>query len=235
MVAFIGQFLAGLFNLAKGDTFGAVAMGAYGLFWGMYWYFIQFSSAAMITNGVTPLLLGGAGFTQIQAINLTNNFFGYACIPWLILTTTFVFCALRMALLELWIFIVVDCVFLTVIGAQFQDYGSSGLVAWTKAAGAWSLILALTSWYFIAVILVNQTYNHSVLPMGHSRPIIMNWPHEFGSVKHQETHRNLNLFLPEEKLRRAQSLQTPYNPEEQMHRQTHIGGLPAPEIVEKQV
>lgn len=38
IMAFVGQFLAGLWNLTKGDTFGAVAMGSYGLFWLMYFW-----------------------------------------------------------------------------------------------------------------------------------------------------------------------------------------------------
>jgi len=229
MVAFLGQFLAGLWNLTKGDTFGAVAMGSYGLFWGMYWYFIQYSFTGMVEEGMAPVAAGGGGMGQLQAINQANAMFGYLAIPWLVLTTTFVLCALRMALLELWIFIVVDCVFVCVIGSQFASYGSSTQVAWTKALGAWSLILAITAWYFVAVILVNTTYNAHVLPMGHSRPIIMNWPHEFGSVMHQDTHRKLNLYIPDKKMHRTITGDDVYNAENQMHRTTNIKGHPAPE------
>jgi hypothetical protein len=35
-IAFVGQFLAGLWNLSKGDTFGSMTQSAYGLFWLLY-------------------------------------------------------------------------------------------------------------------------------------------------------------------------------------------------------
>src|ERR1700694_1977246 len=60
-MAFIGQFLAGLWNLTKGDTFGSVAMGAYGLFWAMYWWFLEFAAPAMVTEYFTPVSAGGSG------------------------------------------------------------------------------------------------------------------------------------------------------------------------------
>jgi len=280
-VAFIGQFLAGLWNLTKGDTFGAVAMGAYGLFWAMYGYliipaganwtgtstaqaefltsaasgastatltglaqlmpfqesYLPFGALAMIRYGYTPVALGGAGMAVIDAVNTTNAFIGYCATPWLILTFIFCCCALRMALLELWIFIVVECVFICVLGNQFSSWvldstgnpvPSSTAVAWTKALGAWSLILAITAWYFIMVILVNQTYNAGILPMGHSSPVIEAWPHDFGSVKHQETHRNLNLYIPEKKMHRLRSDETPYNAEDMYHRSHNAGMGPAP-------
>jgi succinate-acetate transporter protein len=249
-VAFLGQFLAGLWNLTKGDTFGAVAMCSYGLFWSMYGYLIlpagngwagtgsynPFGALAMITYGATPIADGGAGFSVIESVNLTNTFIGYCCSPWLILTFIFICCALRMALLELWIFINVELVFICVLGSQFSAWEMTALgpvpgasaVKWTKALGAFSLMLAMTAWYFIAVILVNQTYNAGILPMGHSHPIIEAWPHEFGSVKHQETHRNLNLYIPEKKMHRMRSDETPYNPEDMYHRSHNAGMGPAP-------
>jgi len=271
LMAFFGQFLAGLWNLTKGDTFGAVAMGAYGLFWLAYWYYIKFSSysmrsfaygwiptgtaadaatglnAALLNLGTSPEYVTNAiianptaGAAQTAAITqaiatsafITNQFFGYLCIPWLVLTTMFCFCALRMALLEFWIFINVDLVFITVIGAQFCDPTGQAYVNWTKALGAFSLMLFITALYFIAVILVNQTYNAGILPMGHSRPVVMNWPHEYGSEKHRETHRNLNLYLPEQALRRGETSdhgQENYNAEEEMHRTKHVAGRPVPE------
>lgn len=240
LLAFVGQFLAGLWNLTKGDTFGSVAMGAYGLFWLMYFYFI-YSFEANLT-ALSILATGSqnpAVYTTVQGpINQgLNELFGYMCIPWLVLTFIFILCAARMALLEFWIFINVEFIFICVIGSQFSLQGSDAYFKWNKAAGAWSLMLFITALYFIAVILINTTYNAPIVPMGHSHPLIMNWPHEYGSVMHQDTHRKLNLYLPEKKLRRGATSdhgQMNYNAENEMHRTQNIAGHPAPQM-DKQV
>ena len=273
-------------------------MGAYGLFWLMYWWYIWIAAPEMITAYFTGLSSGGSGLGSAALVSwittspaaagyqamygaywnqltgqtlsaataplaiaawltdenrnnigflLTSNsneslilpalaevniLFGYLCIPWLVLTSIFIFCALRMALLEFWIFIAVEMVFICVIGGQFSYPGTATNIAWTKAGGAMSLILAITAWYFIAVIVVNSTYNAPILPMGHSTPIVMNWPHEFGSVMHQDTHRKLNLYLPEKKLRRGATSdhgQMNYNAEAEMHRTQNVAGHNVPE------
>jgi len=255
-IAFIGQFLAGLWNLTKGDTFGSVAMGAYGLFWGMYWWYLQFGVSAFMTSyfqtmGKSALIaacvkagnaalalsdpiacFAAAPETLIPFEQQANQFFGYCAIPWLCLTSIFFLCSLRMALLECWIFFVVDMVFACFIGASFSYPGTDAATGWGKALGVWSLILFLTAMYFISGILVNQTYNASIIPLGHTRPIIMNWPHEYGSAMHQATHRNLHLYLPEQKLRRAETSdhgQQAYDAEHEMHRTDRVGGRPVPE------
>jgi len=255
-IAFIGQFLAGLWNLTKGDTFGAVAMAAYGLFWGMYWWYLQFGIEAFMTSyfqtaGARDLAAActAAGDITLMFSNplrciaarqsilvpfevLGNQFFGYCAIPWLVLTSMFVLCSLRMALLECWIFIVVDMVFVCVIGSSFSYPGTSAAIGWTKALGVWSLILFMTAMYFIFAILFNQTYNAPILPLGHTRPIIMNWPHEFGSAMHQQTHRNLHLYLPEQKLRRGETSdhgQGGYDAEHEARRTDVVAGHRVPE------
>lgn len=255
-IAFIGQFLAGLWNLTKGDTFGAVAMGAYGLFWGMYWWYLQFGVEAFLTSyfqtaGARDMAAActAAGDITLMFSNplrciaarpailvpfeqLANNFFGYCAIPWLVLTTMFLACSLRMALLECWIFFVVDMVFVCLVGTSFSYPGTSAQIGWTKALGVWSLILFMTAMYFIFAILFNQTYNAPILPLGHTRPIIMNWPHEFGSDMHHQTHRNLHLYLPEQKLRRAETSdhgQGGYDAEHEARRTDVVAGHRVPE------
>jgi len=259
-IAFIGQFLAGLWNLTKGDTFGAVAMGSYGLFWGMYWWWLEFgiegfqtsyfqtlgradliaactaagNPALALSNPLACQASGAAGAKAVLGLNRQLGFFlGYASIPWLVLTTMFVLCSLRMALLECWIFFVVDMVFVTLVGTAFSYPGTDAAAGWQKALGVWSLILFMTALYFITAILINQTYNAPLLPLGHTRPIIMNWPHEFGSAMHQATHRNLHLYLPEEKLRRGRTSdigqEGQYDAEHEAHRTDIVAGHRVPE------
>lgn len=255
-IAFIGQFLAGLWNLTKGDTFGAVAMGAYGLFWGMFWWYLNWGIEAFlheyaITVGVADFraactAAGNVGLIFSNPLacvaakpsilvpfeQYAANFFGYCAIPWLCLTTIFFFCSLRMALLECWIFFVVDMVFVMLIGASFSYPGTDAAYGWQKALGVWSLILFMTAMYFIMAILVNQTYNAPIIPLGHTRPIIMNWPHEYGSPMHEQTHRNLHLYLPEKKLRRGETSdhgQTQYDAQHELRRQDIVAGRQVPE------
>jgi len=231
-------------------------MGAYGLFWGMYWWYLQFGLAGFLTSyfqtvGLADLVAActAAGNVSLAVSNPTacfaadptilvgfyrqaNLFFGYCAIPWLCLTSIFLLCALRMALLECWIFFVVDMVFVCLVGFSFSYPGTSAATGWQKALGVWSLILFMTALYFIMCILINQTYNAPLLPLGHSRPIIMNWPHEFGSAMHQQTHRNLSLYLPEEKLRRGATSdvgQEQYDAEHEAHRTDRVAGRPVPE------
>jgi len=255
-VAFIGQFLAGLWNLTKGDTFGAVAMGGYGLFWAGYWWYLEFGLSAFLTSyfqtmGRADLIAActAAGNVQLALSNpaaciaarpsilvgfnrQAGLFLGYYAIPWLVLTSMFLLCSLRMALLECWIFFVVDMVFVCVVGMSFSYPGTSAFTGWQKALGVWSLILFMTAMYFVFAILFNQTYNAPLLPLGHTRPIIMNWPHEFGSAMHQQTHRNLHLYLPEQQLRRAETSdhgQGGYDAEHEARRTDVVAGHRVPE------
>jgi hypothetical protein len=98
-----------------------------------------------------------------------------------------------MVLLETWILITVEASFACEIGRELSAYGSDSQLGWQRALGVWNLLLACTSWYFIAVILVNGTFNAHVLPQGHTHPIIKHWPHPRGSEAHHQTNRNLNL------------------------------------------
>lgn len=234
LMAFVGQFLAGLWNLTKGDTFGSVSMGCYGLFWLVYYYYIQYiGNAAGALSDIT--IVGGSPFATGMANNfigslashyaggptgnalvaliensdditfIANKFFGFVCIPWLILTTIFCACALRMALLEFWIFFIVEMVFVTTIGNLFSYPGTTSQFHFQIAAGVFSLILAITSWYFLSVALINQIYNAPILPSGHSHPIIKSWPYEFGSLQHQDTNRNLNIHISEADMKKKVS------------------------------
>jgi len=60
----------------------------------------------------------------------------------------------------------------------------------------------------------------------------MNWPHEYGSAMHEQTHRNLHLYLPEKMLRRGETSdhgQTQYDAQHEIRRQDIVAGRPAPE------
>ena len=73
----IGQFAAGLWEFAKGNTFGATAFCSYGAFWLSFWWLtghtdLSGASADDVAKGVGTYLLAWGIFTAYMAIAATR-------------------------------------------------------------------------------------------------------------------------------------------------------------------
>lgn len=134
------QLLAGMWEFAKGNTFGATAFCSYGAFWLSFWY--------LLTN--TP---GGA---------IGGNAVATYLIAWTIFTAYMAVAASKTNTVVLLVFIVLTLTFAALaIGAL-----SPGHATWTKIGGYLGLLTALLAWYGSFATVANATHKRTVLPVG---------------------------------------------------------------------
>lgn len=137
----IVQLLAGMWEFAKGNTFGAIAFSSYGAFWLSFWYLLSSGAAkAMGTDvdkGVGWFLLAWTIFTFYMWIG-TFRLNGMLIAVFTILLVTF-------ALLTI------------------AKLGGSANVG--KLGGWTGIITALLAWYGSAAGIINSTYKRVVLPV----------------------------------------------------------------------
>ena len=74
----IGQFAAGIWEFAKGNTFGATAFCSYGAFWVSFWWLTGHTdlsgvSAGDVANGVGMYLLAWGIFTAYMTVAATAD------------------------------------------------------------------------------------------------------------------------------------------------------------------
>ncbi len=134
----IAQLFAGMWEFAKGNTFGALAFSSYGAFWMSFWYLVAHSGLAKAdaAKGVGIFLLAWTIFTiymTVVAARITGLLFA-------------LFAALSLTF-----------AFLT-IGA----FGSSP--GMTHVGGWLGLITAFVAWYASFAGLLNGTVKRIVMP-----------------------------------------------------------------------
>ncbi|GAA5920522.1 hypothetical protein JCM1841_003464 [Sporobolomyces salmonicolor] len=144
----LGQLLAGMWEFACGNTFGATAFTSYGGFWMSYAFIVSpwsaigaaYADAVMFTNGVAFFLFGWFIFTFIMLIaSLRSSIALSGVFFWL--TITF----LLLAIAEL---------------------GVGNASAIQTAGGAFGLITAFNGWYVAAAGLLTPTQAYFTLPIG---------------------------------------------------------------------
>ncbi len=138
----IVQLLAGMWEFAKGNTFGAVGFTSYGAFWLAFWW--------LLTNPEVEKSAGAAGV-------------GSFLLAWTIFTAFMTIAAVKTNRVVLLVFVALTLtfVFLT-IGAY------SGSAAAHQVGGLLGLVTAALAWYGSAATVINATWKRTVLPVGAS-------------------------------------------------------------------
>jgi succinate-acetate transporter protein len=136
----IGQLLAGMWEFAKGNTFGAVAFSSYGAFWISFWYLLGHLPADAkgkdLDHGIGVYLLAWGIFTLymfIASLRTTGAIMA-------------VFAALALTFFAL---------------AIGKLGGSAGM---SKFGGWLGLITAILAWYASFAGVTNSTFKRVVLP-----------------------------------------------------------------------
>ncbi len=139
----IAQVAAGMWEFAKGNTFGATAFTSYGAFWLAFWW--------LLTN---PAVAKEAGSTGV----------GSFLLAWTIFTAYMAIAAVKTngAILAVFVALTLTFVALTV-GAY------SGVAGITQLGGFLGLITALLAWYGSFAVVLNTTWKRSVLPVWPSK------------------------------------------------------------------
>lgn len=132
------QIIAGILEYPKGNTFGFVAFISYGAFWWSFALFVHFFAGKVPESFVGWYLAIWGLFTFYMWIaSLRTNM------------------ALQLVFLALWITFL-----LLALGAWM---GTAGL---THAGGYVGMLTALLAIYLSAAEVINESYGHTVLPIG---------------------------------------------------------------------
>jgi succinate-acetate transporter protein len=138
----IGQFAAGLWEFAKGNTFGATAFCSYGGFWIAYWYL----------TGHTDL--SGTGTDLHKGL-------GLFLLAWGIFTLYMTVAASKVSMAVLAVFVLLTLTFFLLAIGQFANSEN-----WTHIGGYVGLATALAAWYASFAGVTNFTYGRTVVPVG---------------------------------------------------------------------
>ncbi len=135
----IAQVAAGLWEFAKGNTFGATAFVSYGAFWLSFWW--------LETNPAVAKEAGAAGV-------------GAFLLAWTIFTLFMTVAAIKTNGALLAVFVVLTLTFAALAIGEF-----SGQVGITRLAGWLGLLTAVLAWYSAAAVVINATWKRAVLPV----------------------------------------------------------------------
>jgi len=151
------QLLAGMWEMAVGNTFGATALSSYGGFW------ISFAIV------LTP---GGFGIVDAYATDNGSTFdlaFGFFLFGWFIFTFLLLICTLRSTVAFFLLFFFLDLTFLLLaIGYILplpQGAGPNPTII--KAGGYFGLFAAFTAWYNALAGIADSSNSFFVIPVAH--------------------------------------------------------------------
>lgn len=134
----VGQVIAGVWEFANRNTFGAVAFTSYGLFWMAFWYL----------NVATKL-----GSDAAQGV-------GLFALVWGIFTLYMTIAAFRTTLSTLGVFVFLTLTFFALAIANF-----TGASAWVTITGYLGVITAILAWYGSFAAVTNFTFKRVVIPV----------------------------------------------------------------------
>lgn len=149
------QLLAGMWEMAVGNTFGATALSSYGGFW--------ISFAIILTPG---------GFNIVGALEAESpapflNSFGLYLMGWFIFTTLLLICTLRSTVAFFSLFFTLDLAFL-MLGIGYLRAGPAGPnEACIKAGGYFGLFAAFLAWYNALAGIADSSNSFFVIPVAH--------------------------------------------------------------------
>jgi uncharacterized protein len=137
------QLLAGMWEFAKGNTFGAAAFSSFGGFWLSY-YFVVYHVAGGLKASPADI----------------NHALGVYLLVWTIFTAYMTIAASRVSLAVLAVFAALTLTFLFLTLGKF---GSGDEL--TKIGGWLGFVTAILAWYASFAAVTNATYKRIVLPV----------------------------------------------------------------------
>jgi len=149
------QLLAGMWEMAVGNTFGATALSSYGGFW--------LSFAIILTPG---------GFNIVSALEAHGpapflNSFGLYLMGWFIFTFILLICTLRSTVAFFLLFFTLDLAFL-LLGIGYLQFDASGPQSGCiKAGGVFGILAAFLAWYNALAGIADNSNSFFVIPVAH--------------------------------------------------------------------
>ncbi len=137
----LAQFMAGMWEVRRGDTFGATCFSSFGAFWmGVATFFF------LNLAGVRGFDVPAAGVAIVM-------------IAWGIFTFYATIASLKLPQAVTWVFITLTILFFLLAIGEFVPIVHT-------IAGYEGVLCALIAWYTSAGILINTVHGRTVLPLG---------------------------------------------------------------------
>jgi succinate-acetate transporter protein len=140
----LAQLLAGMWEFANRNTFGALAFTSYGAFWLSFWYLVD-HVVGKLPKGVSPADVAHA--------------VGLYLLVWAIFTAYMTIAASRVSVVVLAVFAFLT---LTFVALSIGDFAEK--TGWTKLGGWLGLITAALAWYGSLAGVANSTFKRVVFP-----------------------------------------------------------------------
>lgn len=149
------QLLAGMWEMAVGNTFGATALSSYGGFW--------ISFAIILTPGGFNIEAG----LEEYGTNVFLNSFGLYLMGWFIFTTILLICTLRSTVAFFSLFFTLDMAFMLLGIGYLQNDGREPKHSVIVAGGVFALLAAFIAWYNALAGLADNSNSFFVIPVAH--------------------------------------------------------------------
>ncbi|KAJ5276114.1 hypothetical protein N7524_002267 [Penicillium chrysogenum] len=152
------QLLAGMWEMAVGNTFGATALSSYGGFW------IAF--AIVLTPG--GFQIGDALGESSSDPSQFYNSMGLFLMGWFIFTTIMLFCTLKSTVAFFMLFFTLDLTFL-LLGVAYLQRGPDGHpnANVQKAGGLFGFLAAFAAWYNALAGIADTSNSFFIIPVAH--------------------------------------------------------------------
>ncbi|KAI2616003.1 GPR1/FUN34/yaaH family-domain-containing protein [Hypoxylon sp. NC1633] len=147
------QLLAGMWEMAVGNTFGATALSSFGGFW--------ISFAIVLTPGFGVLeAYSAAGSASVLGFFLTG---------WFIFTFILLLCTLRSTVMFFLLFFTLDLAFLMLACGYFAtaNGATNSAVRLTQAGGGFGLLAAFLAWYNAFAGIADSSNSFFIVPVFH--------------------------------------------------------------------
>jgi len=149
------QLLAGMWEMAVGNTFGATALSSYGGFW--------LSFAIILTPGGFAIESSLVEFGEATFLNS----FGLYLMGWFIFTFILLICTLRSTVAFFLLFFTLDMAFLLLGIGYLQHDGAHPQGGCIVAGGAFGLMAAFLAWYNALAGIADSSNSFFVIPVAH--------------------------------------------------------------------
>ncbi|NUR31161.1 MAG: acetate uptake transporter [Catenulispora sp.] len=136
----IAQFLAGMWEYRRGNTFGATAFSSFGAFWLSYWAIVHFGT-------------GGDAYKTV----------GLYLFAWFVFTGYMTVAALRTNGAVLAVFVLLTITFLFLAIGAWQN-AATPPAAFTRIGGWLGIATAVAAWYASFASVVNETHKRQWFP-----------------------------------------------------------------------
>lgn len=152
------QLLAGMWEMAIGNTFGATALSSYGGFW-ISWALLELPWASE----------GVADEYGTKASGSMDSAAGFFLTGWFIFTTILLLCTLRSTVMFFLLFFTLDLAFLFLACAHYAaDNGAtSSASGLKKAGGVFGMFAAFLAWYNAFAGIADSSNSFFLIPVWH--------------------------------------------------------------------